>query len=101
MLCTDPNLLALYTGLDAATGPRYVYRTPNQRPYGYPLPILPAGKPLGVARTSEIVVAVVDTGILLDPRSCNEWWQIRPGYASVCPPHESALVANPRICPDS
>ena len=24
-LCTDPNLLALYAGLDAPTGPRYVY----------------------------------------------------------------------------
>ena len=31
-LCTDPNLLALYAGLDAAAGPRYVYRPPNQRP---------------------------------------------------------------------
>jgi hypothetical protein len=94
-LCTDPNLLALYAGLDAAAGPRYVYRPPNQRPYGYPLPVLPAGKPLGVARGSEVVVAIVDTGSFMDPRSCNEWWQIRPDYAGVCPPHESALVANP------
>ena len=86
-LCTDPNLLALYTGLDAAAGPRYVYRPPNQRPYNYPLPALPAGKPLGVARASEIVVAVVDTGRFMDPRSCNEWWLIRPGYTGVCPPH--------------
>jgi len=89
-LCTDPNLLALYAGLDAPTGPRYRYPSPN-----YPLPVLPAGKPLGVARVSEVVVAIVDTGSFMDPRSCNEWWQIRPGYAGVCPPHESASVANP------
>ena len=87
-LCTDPNLLALYAGLDAAACPRYVYRPPSQRPYGYPLPVLPAGQRLGVARDSELVVAVVDTGAFMDPRSCNEWWQIRPGYAGVCPPHD-------------
>jgi hypothetical protein len=91
-LCTDPNLLALYNGLDAATGPRYVYRPPNQRPYGYPLPVLPAGKPLGPARAAEVVVAIVDTGAFMDPRSCNEWWQIRPGYTGTCPPHESAAA---------
>jgi hypothetical protein len=87
-LCTDPNLLALYIALDAATSPRYVYRPPNQRPYAYPLPVLPAGKPIGVARGAEIVVAIVDTGSFMDPRSCNEWWQIRPGYTGTCPPHE-------------
>jgi hypothetical protein len=91
-LCTDPNLLALYNGLDAAAGPRYVYRPPNQRPYSYPLPVLSAGKPLGLARTAEVVVAVVDTGAYMDPRSCNEWWQIRPGYAGACPPHEYAAA---------
>jgi len=94
-LCTDPNLLALYTGLDAANGPRYAYRPPNQRPYGYPLPVLPAGKPLGVARSSEVVVAVVDTGSFMDPRSCNEWWQIRPGYTGVCPLHAVMLASSP------
>ena len=94
-LCTDPNLLALYTGLDAAAGPRYVYRPPNQRPYSYLLPVLPAGKPLGVARGSEVVVAIVDTGNFMDPRSCNEWWQIRPGYEGACPPHELTAAPNP------
>ena len=89
-LCTDPNLLALYTGLDAPTGPRYVYPSSN-----YPLPVLPVGKPLGVARASEMVVAIVDSGNFMDPRSCNEWWQIRPGYAGVCPPHEIAPAPNP------
>jgi hypothetical protein len=94
-LCTDPNLLALYLELDAAAGPRYLYRPPNQRPYAYPLPVLPAGKPLGVGRGSEVVVAIVDTGSFMDPRSCKEWWQIRPGYAGVCPPHEAAAAPNP------
>jgi hypothetical protein len=94
-LCTDPNLLARYLGLDAAAGPRYVYRPPNQRPYEYLLPVLPAGKPLGVARGSEVVVAVVDTGSFMDPRSCNEWWQIRPGYTGTCPPHEAASATSP------
>lgn len=87
-LCTDPNLLALYNQLDAPDGPRYVYRPPEQRPYTYPLPVLPAGQPIGVARGAEVVVAIVDTGSFMDPRSCNEWWQIRPGYAGACPPHE-------------
>ena len=94
-LCTDPSLLTLYLELDAAAGPRYVYRPPNLRPYAYPLSVLPVGKPLGVARASEVVVAVVDTGNYMDPRSCNEWWQIRPGYAGVCPPHEAAAAPNP------
>jgi len=87
-LCTDPNLLALYNQLDAPAGPRYVYRPPDQRPYTYPLPVLPAGQPIGVARGGEVVVAIVDTGSFMDPRSCNEWWQVRPGYAGTCPPHE-------------
>lgn len=87
-LCTDPNLLALYAQLDAPDGPRYVYRPPGQRPYTYPLPVLAAGQPIGVAREGEVVVAIVDTGSFMDPRSCNEWWQIRPGYAGTCPPYE-------------
>jgi len=87
-LCTDPNLLAMYNQINAANGPRYVY--PNSQ---YPLPVLPAGKPIGVARGNEVVVAVVDTGTFMDPRSCNEWWQIRPGYTGTCPPHELSALA--------
>ncbi|MBN1179852.1 MAG: hypothetical protein JXD18_11600 [Anaerolineae bacterium] len=74
-ICTDPNLLALYNQLDDPAGPRYVYPNPS-----YDLPNLPAGQPLGVARNTEIVVAIVDTGAFLDSRSMNDWWQIRPGY---------------------
>jgi hypothetical protein len=78
-LCTDANLLALYRELDDAGGPRYKYRGPDERPYSYPLPNLSDGQPLGTARGEEIVVAVADTGSFQDPRSLNEWWQIRPG----------------------
>lgn len=79
-ICTDVNLLALYSGLDNPTGPRYVYVPPHQRPYAYNLPNLSAGRIIGTARYSEVVVAVVDTGRFQDPRSCDDWWQIRPGY---------------------
>lgn len=91
-ICTDPNLLALYNNLDNPNGPRYVYVPPQNRPYTYNLPQLPAGKPVGTARGNEIVVAIVDTGAFLDTRSCNEWWQIRPGYTGSCPPALAASV---------
>jgi hypothetical protein len=73
-ICTDPNLLALYATLDNAA--RNTYSA--ARPYSYDLPGLTAGQVFGTARGSEIRVAVVDSGAFMDPRSCNEWWQIRP-----------------------
>jgi len=76
-ICTDPNLLALYNTLDDPGGPRYIYPNPE-----YPLPSLPAGQPFGVARGTEIVVAISDSGAFQDPRSWDEWWQERPGYPS-------------------
>ena len=82
-ICTDPNLLALYNTLDDPDGPRYEYHG-NGR-YGYDLPTLAAGQPFGTARGTEVVVAIVDTGHFMDPRSCEEWWQIRPGYEGGCP----------------
>jgi len=82
-ICVDPNLLALYNQLDDPNGPRYVYPNPD----GYLLPNLPAGKVFGTARVEEVVVAIVDTGVFMDTRSCNEWWQERPGYKGSCPPH--------------
>lgn len=88
-ICTDPNLLTLYNAFDGyPNGPRYVFVPPEKRPYGYDLPNLPAGEPFGTARGTEIVVAIADTGAFQDPRSCNGWWQVRPGYAGSCPPHE-------------
>ena len=85
-ICTDPNLLALYNSLDASDGPRHLYVPPENRPYAYDLPTLPAGQPLGVARSAETVVAIVDSGAFMDTRSCNEWWRERPGYPGTCPP---------------
>jgi hypothetical protein len=82
-ICTDPNLLMLYNTLDDPSGPRYQY--PN---FSYNLPNLPAGKPFGTARGDEVVVAIADTGAFQDPRSCSEWWQVRPGYSGSCPSHE-------------
>ena len=82
-ICTDPNLLALYNLLDDPDGPRYQFPNPS-----YNLPSLPAGHPFGTARGEGIGVAIVDTGGFMDPRSCNEWWQERPGYVGSCPPHE-------------
>src|SRR5579859_518570 len=75
-LCTDPNLLALYHALD--TGARYIYRGPS-----YNLPNLPAGQLFGTARGAEVRVAIVDSGAFMDPRSCGDWWEIRPGRG--CP----------------
>lgn len=80
-ICTDPNLLALYNELDDPDGPRYEY--PNSE---YQLPNLSAGKPFGVARSRETVLAISDTGGFQDPRSCRDWWQVRPGYSDDCKP---------------
>jgi hypothetical protein len=74
-ICTDPNLLGLYTSLDNAA--RNTYSA--TRPYSYNLPGLTAGQVFGTARGSEVRVAIVDSGAFMDPRSCDEWWQIRPG----------------------
>lgn len=81
-ICTDPNLLALYNSLDAPNGPRYQFPSA-----GYQLPALPAGKVFGTTSNEAMLVAVVDAGTFQDPRSCHEWWQIKPGYTGSCPPH--------------
>jgi hypothetical protein len=75
-LCTDPNLLSLYNALEGA---RNVYRTPRDGTLDYNLVALSAGQVFGTARGSEIRVAIVDSGAFMDPRSCHEWWQVRPG----------------------
>jgi len=79
-ICTDPNLLSLYNSLDAADGPRYKF--PSD---GYDLPTLAAGQVFGTTTSDDMVLAIADTGTYQDPRSCNEWWQIRPGYSGSCP----------------
>ena len=74
-ICTDPNLLNLYNTLDTPTGPRYQY--PNAQ---YQLPTLAAEQIFGTTSGQDMVIAITDTGAFQDPRSCNEWWQSRPGY---------------------
>ncbi|MGQ0601694.1 MAG: hypothetical protein ACT4QE_08370 [Anaerolineales bacterium] len=80
-LVTDPTLLALYNSLD--TGARYVACGGNLCS-SYNLVNMPAGHPLGKAAGSQIVIAIADTGSFQDPRSCNEWWQIRPSSPYSC-----------------
>ena len=78
-ICTDPNLLALYNSLNG--GARYVFYPTQDHGVDYNLPNLPAGQVFGTARGGEIRVAIVDSGAVMDPRSCNEWWQVRPGHS--------------------
>ena len=66
---------------DSPAGGRYRYVPPQDRPHAYLLPALPAGHPIGTASGAELVVAVVDTGSFMDPRSAAEWWQVRSGSA--------------------
>lgn len=86
-ICTDPNLLTLYNTLDDPNSPRYDYTVTN-----YNLPTLPAGKIFGTTSGQNMVVALADTGAFQDPRSCDEWWQIRPDYTGTCPPSWSILA---------
>jgi hypothetical protein len=57
----DPNLLALYQSMDSTGRSR--------------LPALFAGQAIGNAITTELGVAIRDTGAFLDPRSRQDWWQ--------------------------
>ncbi len=79
-ICVDPNLLQLYNQLDDPEGPRYQYPNPS-----YDLVALTEGQAFGTAKDTELVVAISDTGAFQDPRSCDDWWQIRPGYTGTCP----------------
>ncbi len=60
-MCVDPNLVALYTKLHNE-GRRF-------------LPAVKKGQRLGVAKSSEVKVAIRDSGSYLDPRSKLDWWQ--------------------------
>ena len=84
-VCVDPNLLALYNTLDNPAGSRYVYASTGYHTYSYNLPNLPAGQAFGRAGGNETKIAIVDSGAFQDPRSCNEWWQIRPSPPYACP----------------
>ena len=60
-ICVDPALLALYRACDD-TGRAY-------------LPALRPGQPLGRARDDQVIVAIVDSGTFMDPRSRLDWWK--------------------------
>ena len=60
-ICVEPNLLLLYQAMNAAGRAR--------------LPALYAGQGIGRAITTEIGVAIRDTGSFMDPRSRTDWWQ--------------------------
>jgi hypothetical protein len=62
-ICVDPNLLSLYQTMNAA-GRAY-------------LPALYAEQGIGRAITTEVRVAIRDTGWFMDPRSRTDWWQGR------------------------
>lgn len=58
--CVDPNLLAQYR--EGNAGGRHQ------------LPGLHSGDPVGVAASGELLVAIRDRGMFMDPRSEHDWW---------------------------
>jgi hypothetical protein len=62
-VCVDPNLVALYNAAHAAGRGQ--------------LPALRGGQVFGRASSSEILVAIRDTGSFMDPRSRKDWWRGR------------------------
>jgi hypothetical protein len=79
-ICTDSSLLALYNSLDNSTRNTFVGRGAQF----YNLPTLTYNQPFALARSTEIVVAITDTGAFLDPRSCNDWWKDYGGFGFGC-----------------
>jgi len=59
-ICVEPSLLALYQAWNDAGRDH--------------LPALQAGQAFGRARSSEIRVAIRDTGTFMDPRIRGDWW---------------------------
>jgi hypothetical protein len=80
-LCPDPHLRTLYQQYDNAARNTY-YGAPDNT-VDYNLVTLTPNQVIGTARDNEIRVGMVDTGAFMDPRSCNDWWLIRPGVS--CP----------------
>jgi len=77
-ICTDPNLLSLYNTLDNYDRNHNAGNVWRDGVVDYNLPGLAKGQAFGVAAGTEIQVGIVDTGSFMDPRSRDEWWQIRP-----------------------
>lgn len=93
-LVLDPNLLARYNGDNDPNGPRYVFNGGQFGNYYYNLPYLAAGQPVGRAASARLLVAVVDTGSFMDPRSCHEWWIGLTGGAGqpACPTRNGTTI---------
>lgn len=82
-ICTDPNLLTLYTTLDNAT--RNTYHGGPDATLDYDLVTLTEQQTFGTAHFDEIRIAIVDTGAYLDPRSCWEFWHwVGPNVGGAC-----------------
>jgi len=62
-ICVEPSLRALYNQLNAAGR--------------HDLPVLRGGQPLGRAWGGEVDIAIRDSAVLGDPRSCKDHWQGR------------------------
>jgi hypothetical protein len=60
-ICVDPLLVQRYTAAD--------------RDGRWQLPALRHDQSLGVARTTEVRLAIRDRGTFLDPRSRKDWWR--------------------------
>ncbi len=59
-ICVEPKLLALYQEKNAAGRSE--------------LPALSGNQPFGRARSTEVLVAIRDTGAFMDPRVKKDWW---------------------------
>lgn len=86
-ITVDTNLLALYNSLNNSARDTFMFRGSQH----YNLPYLASGQAIGFATGNEIVVAIVDTGSFMDPRSCNEWWL---GFTngSTCPQRDGNII---------
>jgi hypothetical protein len=62
-LCVDPNLVALYRA-----------QLNNGRRASGQLPGIRNNQRIGVAKGTEVRIAVRDRGTFLDPRSRRDWW---------------------------
>lgn len=62
-ICVEPSLRALYNQLNAAGRSN--------------LPVLRGGQPLGRAWGGEVIIAIRDNAVFMDPRSCKDFWQGR------------------------
>lgn len=84
--CVDPNLLALYRRL-ASEGR-------HQMPYLF------GGEKIGTANSTEVRVAIRDSGDYLDPRSRLDWWK---GYSDsegpIITPAPIGPTQNPTVKP--